>query len=528
MSDAATPKQGMVTSPHYLASEAGLGVLKDGGNAVEACIAVAATLAVVYPHMTSIGGDGFWLVHEPDGSVYSVNACGAAGKNVSLDLYEAENHAAIPWRGPLAAITTAGTISGWEKALETSGSTLPLSRLLQDAIRHAEQGVTVTKGGAAIAAAKDAELSPVFGYSEIFRPDGTPLKEGDTLRQPALARTLSRLTEAGLKDFYDGSLAEDIIADLKAAGSPLTADDFTSHRAEKLTPLKASVREADLYNTAPPTQGFTSLLILSLFDRLETEEAESFSHVHSLVEATKQAFMAYKSIGLGDPDHMTGSAQDLLDDTARLDAMATAISPETALPWPQPTQTGDTTWFAAADKDGRVVSCIQSTYFEFGSGVVLPKTGITWQNRGASFVLAKDGWNTLKPGRKPFHTLNPALAKFHDGRVLAYGTMGGEGQPQTQAAIYSRYARFGVPLQDAVTAPRWLLGRTWGEESVSLKLESRFDEGLINQLKTAGHDVEILDDYTSTMGHAGAICRAPDGTLEGASDPRSDGAVAAW
>ena len=522
------PKQGMVTSPHYLASEAGLGVLKDGGNAVEACVAVAATLAVVYPHMTSIGGDGFWLVHEPDGSLYSVNACGAAGIQVSPDLYEKAGHSAIPWRGPLAAITTAGTISGWEKALKTSGSTLPLSRLLRDAIQYAEYGVTISKGGADIAAAKDAELSPVYGYSEIFRPGGVPLNVGDTLKQPALAKTLSRLAEAGLRDFYEGGLGGDILTDLAEAGSPLTAEDFTSHSAEKLAPLKASVREADLFNTAPPTQGFTSLLILSLFDRLEPDSAESFAHIHSLVEATKQAFLTYKTIDLGDPDYMTGDAQALLDNAEKLNAMADAIDAEIALPWPQETQTGDTTWFAAADKDGRVVSCIQSTYFEFGSGVVLPKTGITWQNRGASFALAKDGWNTLKPGRKPFHTLNPAVAKFHDGRVLAYGTMGGEGQPQTQAAIFSRYARYGLPLQDAVSAPRWLLGRTWGEESVTLKLESRFEPALFEALKSAGHDVEILGEFTSTMGHAGAICRAPDGTLEGASDPRSDGAVAAW
>lgn len=528
MAGTSAPRQGIVTSPHFLASEAGLSVLKDGGNAVEACVAVAASLAVVYPHMTSIGGDGFWLVHEPDGSIYSINACGAAGEKVSTDLYDRAGHQTIPWRGPLAAITTAGTISGWEKALETSGSALPLSRILRDAIQYAEDGVQVTKGGAAIAAAKDAELSSVHGYSEIFRPGGAPLNEGDTLKQPALANTLKRFAEQGLRNFYDGDLARDIIADLTEAGSPLTADDLASHKAEKLSPLTAKVREANLYNTAPPTQGLTSLLILSLFDRLKAERAESFEHIHSLVEATKQAFLAYKAIGLGDQAYMSGDAQSLLNDSTALDTMAGTIDAKHALSWPQTTQTGDTTWFAAADKDGRVVSCIQSTYFEFGSGIVLPKTGITWQNRGASFVLAKDGWNTLKPRRKPFHTLNPALAKFHDGRVLAYGTMGGEGQPQTQAAIYSRYARFGIPLQDAVTAPRWLLGRTWGEESVTLKLEGRFDESLISQLKAAGHNVEVLEAFTSTMGHAGAICRSPDGSLEGATDPRSDGRVAAW
>jgi gamma-glutamyltranspeptidase/glutathione hydrolase len=220
--------------------------------------------------------------------------------------------------------------------------------------------------------------------------------------------------------------------------------------------------------------------------------------------------------------------QALLDDAAALDAMAARIDVDHALPWPHPPQPGDTCWFGAADAAGRVVSCIQSTYFEFGSGVVLPETGITWQNRGSSFRLIPEGWNALKPGRKPFHTLNPALARFDDGRVMAYGTMGGEGQPQTQAAIFSRYGWHGVPLQEAITRPRWLLGRTWGEESVTLKFEDRFDAALYAQLREAGHQIELVDAFTSMMGHAGAIVRHASGALEGATDPRSDGQVAAW
>ena len=189
----------------------------------------------------------------------------------------------------------------------------------------------------------------------------------------------------------------------------------------------------------------------------------------------------------------------------------------------------DTVWFGAVDGSGCAVSCIQSTYFEFGSGLVLPRTGITWQNRGASFRLGGgDGWNILAPGRKPFHTLNPALARFDDGRLMAYGTMGGEGQPQTQAALFSRYARFGVDLQQAISAPRWLLGRTWGENSTTLKLEDGFDDKLYTDLAAAGHDVERVGPLTAMMGHAGAIVRHGDGRLDGATDPRSDGQVAAW
>ena len=182
----------------------------------------------------------------------------------------------------------------------------------------------------------------------------------------------------------------------------------------------------------------------------------------------------------------------------------------------------------AIDGEGRAVSFIQSVYWEFGSGVVLEETGIQWQNRGSSFRLDDGALNRLAPGRKPFHTLNPALFVFDDGRTMPYGTMGGEGQPQTQAAVLTRYGYFGQGLQKAVSAPRWLLGRTWGEESTTLKLESRFDSGVVVALGLAGHDVETVGAFDETMGHAGALVHHPHGVIEGAADPRSDGTAAAF
>lgn len=516
--------RGMVTSPHHLASQAGRDVLRDGGSAIEACVAVAATLAVVYPHMTGIGGDGFWIICEPDGRVHGIHGCGSAAARADLSLYAGLE--AVPTRGSLAANTVAGTISGWVAALE--GGTLPLERLLQDAIRHAREGVAVTAGGAAIAAAKGAELRGLPGaWAAIFEPEGRPLREGDRLRQPALAVTLERLATDGLASFYQGALAEDIAADLKALGSPVSADDLAAHRANRPTPLHVPIQGATLYNSALPTQGFASLLILALFDRLKVESPDGFDHVHGLVEATKQAFLL-RDQHVGDPAHHPFDHQGLLDDPVALNALAERIDPARALPWPPLSAQGDTCWFAAADSDGRVVSCIQSTYFEFGSGVVLPRTGIAWQNRGASFRLAERGWNVLRPGAKPFHTLNPALARFDDGRLMAYGTMGGEGQPQTQAAIFTRYARFGMGLQESVSAPRWLLGRTWGDQSTTLKLEDGFDATLYSDLAAAGHDVERVGPPNAMMGHAGALVRHGDGMMEGATDPRSDGQVAAW
>ena len=516
--------RGMVTAPHHLAAQSGLGVLVEGGSAIEAAVAIAATLAVVYPHMTGIGGDGFWLIREPDGRVRAIDACGRAAAAANLAFYA--GHAAIPERGPLAANTVAGTVSGWALTLATGE--LPLERLLRDAIHHADSGVAVTRGGAEIAAAKGAELRRQPGaYAATFEPDDRPLVEGEVLRQPALAQTLRRLARDGLDSFYSGSLATDIAADLNALGSPLTAADLATHEACSPDPLTVGIHGARLYNTPPPTQGIASLLILALFDRLAAADGDGFDHVHGLVEATKQAFL-WRDRHCGDPAYMIADAQALLDDGAALDTMAAGIDIGRARAWPQAPSSGDTTWFGVADSRGQVVSAIQSTYFEFGSGVVLPRTGITWQNRGSGFRLSADGANALVPGRKPFHTLNPALAVFDDGRTMAYGTMGGEGQPQTQAALFTRYARYGTPLQAAVTAPRWLLGRTWGEASTSLKVEDRLPPATVAALRTAGHDVQMVPAFIGIMGHAGAIVRHADGRLEGATDPRSDGQVAAW
>jgi gamma-glutamyltranspeptidase/glutathione hydrolase len=515
---------GAVTAPHHLASAAGLGVLREGGSAAEAAVAIAAALAVVYPHMNSIGGDSFWLLAAPGRDPIGIDACGRAAAAADRGLYARAGLTAVPWRGPLAANTVAGTLSGWEAALRLGGGTLPLARLLEPAIAHAEQGCAVTHSLAALAAAKRAELEPAPGFADAFLPNGQLPLEGQILRQPALGRTLRALVKDGLDSAYRGAVARALAADLQAVGSPVALADLHAHQAAVVQPLSVAIAEGRLYNMPPPTQGLASLMILALFDRLKVAEGESFAHVHGLVEATKRAFLV-RDRHVGDPALMGLDAQGLLGDQGNLERMARGIDPHRVLPWPAPPSGGDTVWFGAIDGQGRAVSAIQSVYFEFGSGVVLPQSGVTWQNRGASFRLAPDGWNALRPGRKPFHTLNPAMARMNDGRTLAYGTMGGEGQPQTQAAVFTRYARFGMDLQDAITAPRWLLGRTWGEESTTLKLEDRFDPALVEALRAAGHGVELLEPFTSVMGHAGALARHADGRLHAATDPRSDGAA---
>jgi gamma-glutamyltranspeptidase/glutathione hydrolase len=403
---------------------------------------------------------------------------------------------------------------------------MPLSRLLADAIGYAADGIPVTAGQAELGRAKLDELRDAPGFAPVFLPDGGVPAAGSRFRQPALARTLERLARAGLDDFYRGGIARDLAADLVAAGSPLGGDDLAAYAAERRAPLGVRVAGASVYNMPPPTQGLAHLMILGLFDRIQPEAAEDFAFVHRLVEATKQAFLV-RNAEVRDPAAMARRAEAFLE-PAYLDRLVERIDPATALAWERPGQVGDTIWMGAIDADGTAVSFIQSLYWEFGSGVASPETGVLMQNRGASFSLDPANKNWLAPGRKPFHTLVPGYAAFDDGRRLVYGTMGGEGQPQTMAAVFARYARYGQGLQQAVTAPRWLLGRTWGAESTTLKLESRFDSEVIERLRAAGHAVEVFEPFSGTMGHAGAVLRHPDGLLEGATDPRSDGAVAGY
>jgi oxamate amidohydrolase len=519
-------RRGVVAAPHAAAAEAGRLILAEGGNAIEAMVAMAATIAAVYPHMNHVGGDGFWLVRERNGRVRALMAGGRAGARARAELYR--EHEAIPARGPLAALTVPGAISGWALALDAAkaqGGRMPLPTLLEPAIRHARDGYGVTRSQAALTAAKLGELKDLPGFAATFLCDNKPPEAGTTLKQTAFAATLDHLAHSGLDDFYRGDVGREIAADLERIGSPVTRADLEKHRAVVATPLSVTLDAGTVHNAPPPTQGLASLIILGLFDRLGVREADGFDHVHGLVEATKRAFRIRDRV-VTDPDRLPAGPEQFLD-PAFLAAEVQKIDRRKAARWPFPYGEGDTIWMGAADHDGNVVSYIQSIYWEFGAGVVCPSTGVLMQNRGASFSLDAKALNALSPGRLPFHTLNPALAVLRDGRVMAYGTMGGDGQPQTQAAVFTRHVHFRQPLDRALDAPRWLLGRTWGSTHTNLRLESRFSGGLVDRLLSAGHDVEILNEaYSDTMGHAGAVVLLPNGSLEGGHDPRADGGAA--
>ena len=511
------------TAPHRLATKAGFDILEAGGSAVEAMVAAAAQIAVVYPHMNSIGGDGFWLIKKEGKNPVAISACGPAAQNANLDWYAEKGHSkTIPTRGPLAALTVPGTISGWQLALELdrSVSPIPLTELLSAAINKAKIGIAVSKNQYDTLKSKELELAEVPGFKEFYFTENDVPKAGSKLIQAKLGETLERLSRAGLGDFYTGELGQTHAKFLQQQGSPLTHDDFKKFRAEVQKPLSINTSVGKLFNLGPPTQGMSSLAILGIYDRIKTESHDDFNFVHRLVEATKQAFIT-RNLELGDPAAMRTSPERFISDSY-LDQSTSKISLTKAMDWPEVAKKGDTIWMGAVDSEGTVVSFIQSIFWEFGSGVICPETGVLFQNRGAGFSLSP-GPNCLAPGKKPFHTLNPAMAVMNDGRIVSYGTMGGEGQPQTQAAIFARYAFHGCDLQRAISAPRWLLGKTWGDDTTSLKLESSFDAKLINELREANHQVEIVSENNSLMGHAGSVVSHPDGRVEAASDARSDG-----
>jgi gamma-glutamyltranspeptidase/glutathione hydrolase len=519
-------RRGAVCAPHAAAVEAGRSILAEGGNAIEAMVAMAVTITAVYPHMNHIGGDGFWLIREPSGRVRAIMAPGPAGRNARPELYR--DYETIPPRGPLAALTVPGAIGGWMQALRVAkahGGALPLDLLLADATARARDGYQVTRSQERLTRENIENLKYVPGFAETFLVDGKVPAVGTTLKQEKLAATLSHLAHAGLTDFYQGDVGREIAADLERIGSPVTREDLTRYEAKPADPLHAQLSAGTVYNTDAPTQGIASLMILALFDRLGVKEPEGFDHIHGLIEATKRGLRA-RDRAVTDPNYLAHPLDRYLDPRF-LAGEAMKIDRRKAARWPVEPGGGDTVWMGASDSSGLVVSYIQSLYWEFGSGCVLPGTGVLMQNRGASFSLQSGATNPLMPGRLPIHTLNPALAVLDDGRIMAYGCMGGDGQPQTQGAVFTRHVTFREPLDRAIDRPRWVLGRTWGAARTALRLEARFDGNLLDQLALAGHEVDVLaEDYSDVMGHAGAVVLHKDGTCEGAHDPRADGGAA--
>jgi gamma-glutamyltranspeptidase / glutathione hydrolase len=512
-----------VASPHFAATEVGLDVLARGGNAFDAAVAVNAYLVVAYPHQCGIGGDLVLLAFDArTASAHVLNATGPAPAGATIERMRAAGNADVmPMRGPLSA-TVPGAVAGWEALLGRFG-TLSLAELLAPAIAAARDGAEVTARLARDIEEKRADLAADPTLRRRFLgSDGTPLKAGATLRQPELARALDRLADLGPRDLYEGELGAALARATTEAGGLLDAADLAGYAPRWESPLKIGYRGLEVLTTPPNSQGITTLLMLNALTELNGESLEpgTAEYLNAFVTAKRCAF-ADRDRYVADPDFVDVPVDRLLAPGHAKEALASvpaASSPTTV--------GGDTVYLCAVDGEGNACSAIQSLYYGFGSCFVAGDTGVLLHNRGHYFSLDERHPNRLEPGKRPLHTLMTCLA-LADGRPsLVFGTMGADGQPQTNVQVLDR-ALAGLDPEQAVSAPRVLHGRFLLEDHPNLlHVEEDIGAGVIADLEAAGHDVRKVPRHDERMGHAHAIGVDAGGTLSAGSDPRSDGAAA--
>jgi len=530
--------RGAVASSHYLASQAGLEMLKKGGHAVDAAIAMNATLAVVYNHMAGLGGDMFCQVWDSKSQkVEALNGSGRSGQNASIDFYKGKGMDTIPQRGPLAANTVPGTVDAWAKLHERYGK-LDWKELFQPAISYAADGFPTSQKFRDYIGNYSETLKEFSETARTFLVNGHAPETGQIIRQADLAESMRLIAEKGPEVFYRGELAQRIIRSLKDAGGILTGEDFAEHTSDWVEPAKTDYKGFTVTELPPNTQGIATLMLLNLIERYNLNEIgdNTADFYHLMTEAVKIAF-ADRDRWVTDPDFLDIPVErlvskDYMDERRGMIDMMSA-KPEQEVEPGEPRLAadggGDTTYMCAVDSDGNSCSLIQSVYHEFGSAFMPEGTGILLQNRGSFFKLDPDHPNKLEPRKRTFHTIIPAMALKDNRPFMLFGTMGGEGQPQTQAAMLTRVVDFGYDIQQAIEAPRWLYGRTWGEESKTLKLEGRIPDAVATELKRRGHDVEMMEDWSQKMGHAqGIVIDLESGVFSAGADPRGDGLALAW
>jgi gamma-glutamyltranspeptidase/glutathione hydrolase len=528
--------RGMVTSPHSLASSAGVDALRAGGSAVDAALATAAALAVLYPHMTSSGGDAFWLIHDAKtGAVKYLDGGGRAAASGTIAAFRDRGMSEIPFRGPLSAtLTTPGAVASWCAAHAAYGK-LPLARDLEAAIGYARDGFPVT----ARLANWIATVAPEFAqnpaqhqeWADIFMPQGKLPASGSKLVNPNLAHTLQAVAEQGRAGFYAGEVARELARFAREHGGFFTEADLAAQPAPWGAPVKGTYRDLTLYETPAPTQGFAVLQMLKLIEPFELHRRDFLDphRAHLMVQA-KQIAYHDRDRWIGDPAFTDVPMEMLLSDQY-LDERRALIDENRALPWDKVPSygslKGDTVYIAAVDAEGNAVSLIHSLYGVFGSGVVAGNTGVVLQNRSAYFSLDPAHPNALAPGKVPLHTLIASMG-FRAGKLWStVGCMGADGQPQIHLQAYTAMLDHGYDIQEAVEAPRWLSGRfALGEARDTLHIESRFGESCIAELGRRGHLLDRWGAFNELAGHAHGITIDPvSGVYAGGSDPRSDGAA---
>ncbi len=522
-------RNGLIATSQPLASAAGLRVLQQGGNAIDAAVTAAAVLAVVEPSMNGLGGDLFALVHDTkSGSVRALNASGRAPAAATLAEFQRRKLDEIPYRGELS-VSVPGVVDGWSELLAQHG-TITLAQALEPAIRYARDGFAVSE----IISGQWQDAEPILARdpaaAATFLPGGKAPAAGDVFRNPRLAATLEAIAKGGRDAFYRGPIAKAIAGDMKRRNGLLAEADFAAHRSDWLEPIATNYRGYDVLEFPPNTQGVTALQMLNILEAYDLKALghNSAAYLHLLVEAKKIAF-ADRNAWLGDISTVPRSVLDRMLSKDYAAERRKEIDPQRAaaaypamkaggrtdIPFRPPEARGDTIYLTVADSKGHIISLIQSIFENFGSGIVAGETGIVLHNRGSLFSLSPDHPNVLAPGKRPFHTLVPAMVLKDKRPWFSFGVMGGDMQPQGHVQVLLNLIDFGMNVQEAGEAPRFR------HSAAGLALESAITAAARQGLEQRGH--RLIQSVGVFGGFQGILIDPRTSVLMGGSDPRKDG-----
>jgi gamma-glutamyltranspeptidase/glutathione hydrolase len=510
---------GAVATSHPLAAQAGLEVLNSGGNAVDAAIATAAALTVLEPTSNGIGGDAFALVWD-GATLHGLNGSGRAPAKLTIDAVKERGHQTMPTKGWLS-VTVPGAPAAWRDLHQQFGS-LRFPSLFERAIYYAENGFPVSSIVAKYWQRAEQAYSGNSGaefeeWSKTFAPNGRAPQAGEIWTSRGHARTLSLIAASQADDFYRGSTAQEIVRFAQQTGGLITAADLEQHTSTWVDPIKTSYRGYDVWEIPPNGQGLTALIALNILEGFAFHEfpRESPQSYHLQIEAIKLAFADAQRY-IGDPERAAVPTEALLSKEYAAERRK-LIGPEALTPEPGDPLQGGTVYLCTADSDGMMVSMIQSNYMGFGSGIVVPGTGIALQNRGAGFTLQQGHPNELQPGKRPFHTIIPGFLTREGEAIGPFGVMGGHMQPQGHVQMIVNTLNYSLHPQASLDAPRW-----YWQDGKTVILEPGVSDSIAEALTKHGHEVQITED-AGTFGRGQIIWRLPDGGYVAGSDRRADG-----
>ena len=523
-----TTTLGIVAASQPLAAKAGAEILDAGGNAIDAAIAANAVLGLVEPHMNGVGGDLFAIIYEAKtGKLHGLNASGWAPSGLTPALLAERGLTRMPNNG-IFAVTVPGAVAGWD-AMRSRFGTKPFSELLASAIWYADNGFPVSEVIAGEWAGAERKLSATPEAKATYFLGDRPPKFGEVFRNPNLAATLRRIAEHGRDGFYRGATAEAILALSRTAGGTMTAADLGEFEVEWQEPISTTYRGWRVYEMPPQGQGIAALMMLNIMERFPLGEwgFHDPRSMHAMIEAKKLAYADMLRY-VGDPkfsrvpvsqmlsrEHASARAANLDLTKAACDVMPAQIAGL------EGAHGGDTIYLTVVDADGNIVSLIQSIYSTFGTGLVPPKAGFALHNRGALFTLEANQPNTLAPRKRPLHTIIPAFME-KDGVRIGFGIMGGWTQSQAHAQFVSNIADYGMTIQQALEAGRFVKNSFRG---CDVQIEALVPESTRDALKTLGHEIRLVAPRSDTFGRGQVVMSMPDGVKFGASEPRHDGAA---